>query len=420
MTPLLAEDILVYRAELFTLFTLILALKLIFSAPPSHSLFSFELTLGLLWVSPQTLVALAYGFCRNIYFNNPSVCCVDVPHEVHVVLESLELELETDPSLVIDSSPITPLLRANAQTIQKVRITSSYSPFNCPSLSFTLLTRTENTDLRVSEPPYPDIFPTTCTFLITCATLRRPHPALQGPQLVRNPAASPALALEALGATLFKGNLADVAAVTAATQGVTWTHQNFLNPFLDFTNPNGDAEAAQTVVDAAGTVASIVFSTVLRANSAAARSTPRGSRSWRCTTTARRARSALFRLLTTTYPAGYRLDHLDAADVGNFAAAAFLAPERFAGKQIDLVNELLTFEEIAAQLSEAAGVEVTFGQRTQEETDTLKATMPMIEIQLWAPKALEVDLREYRIELTSFKDETDHVKYIERKNTQIC
>jgi hypothetical protein len=111
----------------------------------------------------------------NIHFENPSVRRVDVPHEVRVVLESFELELETDvvdamlsgfstvdikhlKSLIIhSSSPITPLLRENAQTIQKVRITSSYRLFNCPSVSFALLTRTENTDVRASEPPDPDI-----------------------------------------------------------------------------------------------------------------------------------------------------------------------------------------------------------------------------------------------------------------------
>ncbi|KAJ7260279.1 hypothetical protein C8J57DRAFT_485608 [Mycena rebaudengoi] len=92
----------------------------------------------------------------NIHFENPSVRRVDVPHEVRVVLESFELELETDvvdamlsgfstvdikhlKSLIIhSSSPITPLLRENAQTIQKVRITSSYH-------------------VRASEPPDPDI-----------------------------------------------------------------------------------------------------------------------------------------------------------------------------------------------------------------------------------------------------------------------
>ncbi|KAJ7238862.1 hypothetical protein C8J57DRAFT_111781 [Mycena rebaudengoi] len=109
----------------------------------------------------------------GILFQNLSVRGVDPPG-VHVFLESLELELEMEAvdaivsgfstvdikhlkSLITNSSPIIPLLRANAQTIQKVRITPSYCPFNCPSLSFALLTRTENTDLRVLQLPDPDI-----------------------------------------------------------------------------------------------------------------------------------------------------------------------------------------------------------------------------------------------------------------------
>ncbi|KAJ7266650.1 hypothetical protein C8J57DRAFT_1510755 [Mycena rebaudengoi] len=55
----------------------------------------------------------------NIHFDNPSVCRVDVPHEVRVVLESLELELETN---VVDATP------ANAQTIQKVRASFPRDP----------------------------------------------------------------------------------------------------------------------------------------------------------------------------------------------------------------------------------------------------------------------------------------------------
>ncbi|KAJ7266629.1 hypothetical protein C8J57DRAFT_1617777 [Mycena rebaudengoi] len=81
----------------------------------------------------------------NIHFENPSVRRVDVPHEVRVVFESFKLELDVDAvdamvsgfstvdikylkSLVIDSSPIIPFLRENTETIQEVRINSSYYP----------------------------------------------------------------------------------------------------------------------------------------------------------------------------------------------------------------------------------------------------------------------------------------------------
>ncbi|KAJ7240562.1 NAD dependent epimerase/dehydratase [Mycena rebaudengoi] len=283
-------------------------------------------------------------------------------------------------------------------------------------------------------------------FLITCATGHQGSSAArillsQGHTvhaLVRDPASAPALALKALGATLFKGDLEDVPAITEAMKGVTSV---FLNPFPSFTNPNGEAEAAQTVVDAAraaGTVTSIVLSTVLRADSAPSDIDPAQFpflvRYYNSKAGAERVvresgfaytilrpgwlmhnyigvgptwhfpEYATQRLLTVSFPEGYRLDHLDGADVGKFTVAAFLEPGRFAGKEIDLVGELLTYEEVAAHLSEAAGVEVTARYRTKEETDALKGKMPTVEMQVWAPKAPVVDLREYGIALTSFKE----------------
>ncbi|KAJ7266708.1 hypothetical protein C8J57DRAFT_376780 [Mycena rebaudengoi] len=115
------------------------------------------------------LKALTLG---HITFDNPSVCHID-RHEVHVFLESLELELEVGEvdaivsgfstvdikhlkSLVTKISPIIPLLKANAQTIQKVQASLPRGPFNSPSLSLShCLTGTNNTDMM--EPPNPDI-----------------------------------------------------------------------------------------------------------------------------------------------------------------------------------------------------------------------------------------------------------------------
>ncbi|KAJ7266696.1 hypothetical protein C8J57DRAFT_1229258 [Mycena rebaudengoi] len=92
------------------------------------------------------LKALTLG---NIHFENPSASVrgIDLP-EVRVVLESLELELgmeEVDAmssfstvgikhlkSLVTNSFPIIPLLKVNAQTIQKVRISASHYPVEPP------------------------------------------------------------------------------------------------------------------------------------------------------------------------------------------------------------------------------------------------------------------------------------------------
>ncbi|KAJ7266675.1 hypothetical protein C8J57DRAFT_1617852 [Mycena rebaudengoi] len=92
------------------------------------------------------LKALTLG---NIRFDNPSVHRVDVPHEVRVVLESFELELGMEAvdamvssfstvdikhlkSLVVHFSRLIPLLRVNAQTIQKVRASFSKDPVEPP------------------------------------------------------------------------------------------------------------------------------------------------------------------------------------------------------------------------------------------------------------------------------------------------
>ncbi|KAJ7278200.1 hypothetical protein C8J57DRAFT_1713121 [Mycena rebaudengoi] len=91
----------------------------------------FELLLS----HATSLKALTLG---RIAFENPSIRRVDLPHEVRVVLESLELKLEIDvvdamvssfstvdirhlTSLIVTSTHIIPLLRVNAQTIQKVQ-----------------------------------------------------------------------------------------------------------------------------------------------------------------------------------------------------------------------------------------------------------------------------------------------------------
>ncbi|KAJ7266716.1 hypothetical protein C8J57DRAFT_1617931 [Mycena rebaudengoi] len=118
--------------------------------------FANALEQGMLLSHATGLKALALG---NLHFDNPSVCRVDVPHEVRVFLESLELELKMEmvdaivsgfstvdikhlKSLVTELSPVIPLLKANAQTIQKIRAS-------------LLLTGTDNP--VPMEPPDPDI-----------------------------------------------------------------------------------------------------------------------------------------------------------------------------------------------------------------------------------------------------------------------
>ncbi|KAJ7587327.1 NAD dependent epimerase/dehydratase [Mycena floridula] len=296
------------------------------------------------------------------------------------------------------------------------------------------------------------------TFLITGATGRQGGSAARillskdykVHALVRDDSSAPAISLKSLGAALFKGELSDATAVTAAMKGVTGV---FLNTFPNFTNPNGEAEEAQTCIEAAraaGTVTTIVVSTVFKANCATeidpaefpflsgyymskfgAENVVRESGfaytilrpSWLMHNYIAIGPMYHFpdyiekHILTVSYPEDYRLEHLDAADVGKFAAAAFLEPEKFSGKEIDLGYETLTFAEIAQHLSAVTGVEITVKYRTKEETEALKEKMPTLESQLWSLKSKKtIDqkaLAEYGIKFTTFNE------FLEREKSAV-
>jgi uncharacterized protein YbjT (DUF2867 family) len=95
---------------------------------------------------------------------------------------------------------------------------------------------------------------------------------------------------------------------------------------------------------------------------------------------------------------------------------------RFAGKELDLVNELLTFEEIAAHLGEALGAEVKVKYRTAEETAEARKALPTIERQLWGPTTAPGDgsnLAEYGFRLTTLKEFLEREKSAIRKTVGI-
>ncbi|KAJ7843788.1 hypothetical protein B0H14DRAFT_3455970 [Mycena olivaceomarginata] len=188
--------------------------------------------------------------------------------------------------------------------------------------------------------------------------------------LVRDLCSPAALELQSIGATLFKGGFEDVPAITAAIKGVTGV---FLNTFPNPADPTAETRAAETP----------------------AYNYPEYIPS---------------RVLTVSYTPGFKLAQLDAADVSQFAAAALLDPARFAGVEVDLVYEALTFEEIAAELSGVLGAEVKVKYRTEEETVEARKKLPTVEMQLGrqdASETIETDrakLAEYGFRLTSFRE----------------
>ncbi|KAJ7143299.1 NAD dependent epimerase/dehydratase [Mycena crocata] len=299
-------------------------------------------------------------------------------------------------------------------------------------------------------------------FLITSATGRQGTSTArlllaQGAQvnaLVRDLTSDASLALQTMGATLFKGTFDDVPAITAAMQGVTGV---FLNTFPNLADPMGEPRDAETFVAAAraaGTVTSFVVSTVFKANlfgdekpqfpflsryyssKAGVEKVIRASGltytilrpGWLMHNYIAQGTKYHFpdyipsRVLTVSYARDYGLGHLDPADVGQFAAAALLDPPRFAGKELDLIYEELTFDEIAAHLTAAIGKEVTVKYRTEEETAEAKKVLPAVEEQLWAPTVTATkgagnysQLVKYGFRLTTFEEFLEREKVAIRK-----
>ncbi|KAL2678548.1 hypothetical protein Neosp_009296 [[Neocosmospora] mangrovei] len=81
---------------------------------------------------------------------------------------------------------------------------------------------------------------------------------------------------------------------------------------------------------------------------------------------------------------GAKVPYTDAYDVGKYAAAALQDPARFAGHEIDLGNELLTFEEVRDVLVNVSGREVRVVKRTEEELEKLGASVFGQKFQLFA------------------------------------
>jgi uncharacterized protein YbjT (DUF2867 family) len=101
-----------------------------------------------------------------------------------------------------------------------------------------------------------------------------------------------------------------------------------------------------------------------------------------------------------------RLDLIDSADIGRFAAAAFADPARFSGQDIDLAAEALTMTEIAATISEVTGRKVEVDHLSPEEAIARGNHPGFVTTEAWLNvEGYKVDLEKARsrgFELTSF------------------
>ncbi|MEW1692139.1 NmrA/HSCARG family protein [Streptomyces sp. NPDC091265] len=71
--------------------------------------------------------------------------------------------------------------------------------------------------------------------------------------------------------------------------------------------------------------------------------------------------------LVSVLKPGTRLSLVAVDDIGSAAAAAFAAPERFDGVELELASECLTMTEIASILSDVLGAELTAPDMTEAE-----------------------------------------------------
>jgi uncharacterized protein YbjT (DUF2867 family) len=297
------------------------------------------------------------------------------------------------------------------------------------------------------------------SFLITLATGNQggatAHQLLQaGHQvhaIVRDRTTEAAQALSSQGATLFEGSLTDVAFLTSAAKGVQGIFLNLVvprpsdSPTLQMDATNAMLEAAAANKD---TVTMLVLSTAFHTSkhpvwaaenpnyscaqyyeakyaveqtvlAAAASGVLKHVTilrpAWLMQNNIAPAAARHFpeleteRVLATVCLPHTRLPFFDPVDVGKFAVAAFLDPERFSGKEIELGYENLTMQEAAEIMGKVAGVEVKSRTRTdpQEIEEFGKKVPTQVFHVLLNEKDLEIQrgsLDEYGIRLTTFEE----------------
>ncbi|KAJ4251412.1 hypothetical protein NW762_011394 [Fusarium torreyae] len=87
--------------------------------------------------------------------------------------------------------------------------------------------------------------------------------------------------------------------------------------------------------------------------------------------------------LVHSFNEGGTMLQTDVEDVGKYAAAALQDPVKFGGQEIELGNEALTVQEIAAIISKVSGKNITTRQRSSKEVEEAKAGGNFQAWQLW-------------------------------------
>lgn len=111
-------------------------------------------------------------------------------------------------------------------------------------------------------------------------------------------------------------------------------------------------------------------------------------------------------VLTTPIRPDRSLQMVALADIGAFAAEAFLRPLEFLGKEIDLAGDELTMEEIALQISCAMNREIRYEQIPEDRAEAVVGNDFALMYAWFNVHGYQVDIEELRnrwgIRLTSF------------------
>ncbi|KAK1143051.1 hypothetical protein N8T08_007115 [Aspergillus melleus] len=127
------------------------------------------------------------------------------------------------------------------------------------------------------------------------------------------------------------------------------------------------------------------------------------------------------RTLRTAMAPDKRTMLIDPNDIGHFAAAALVEPDRFSHRAVDIGSEALTAEQVASAISEVSGREVVVDLIPRDLAKRLALSNPQVDAQLWfwerqdrfVPRELEA---EFGIRLTTFKEFLTANKKLVREN----
>ena len=95
-------------------------------------------------------------------------------------------------------------------------------------------------------------------------------------------------------------------------------------------------------------------------------------------------------------------------DIGEFAAAAFINPERFLGRELELAGDVLTFPQVAEMLSKALGHQVVFKQIPDDQAEKAVGRDMALMYKWFNRVGYAVDIHEleqtYGIRMTKFSE----------------